>query len=77
MKVKIYTSPVCTYCHILKIFLKKNNISFEEIDILEKKQEAEKIFEQTGKKTLPITFIDNNLVVGYDTKRIKELLNIK
>ena len=76
MKVVVYTSQVCTYCYVVKIFLKKNNIAFEEIDIDENKKAAEELFKKTGRKTAPVTFVGNDFVVGYDQKKLKILLGL-
>ena len=76
MKVVVYTSPACTYCQVVKIFLKRNKINFEEIDIEENKEAAEELFKKTCQKTVPVTFAGNNFVAGYDQKKLKTLLGL-
>lgn len=76
-RVKVYTSPICTYCHTLKEFLKEKNIIFEEIDIAENEEARDYIIEKTGKMEAPIMEIDGEVVVGFDKEKISKLLNIK
>ena len=76
MKVVVYTSPTCIYCYVVKIFLKKNNIKFEEIDISEDKKARAFLFEKTGVETVPVTFVGEKFVAGYDRKKLKELLGL-
>ena len=76
VKVVLYTSPTCTYCYVVKIFLKKNNIKFEEIDISEDVKSGKRLEEKTGVETVPVTFVGETFVVGYDKKKLKELLGL-
>ena len=76
MKVVVYTSPTCTYCYVVKIFLKKNNIKFEEIDISEDVKSGKRLEEKTGVETVPVVFVGEKFVVGYDKKKLKELLGL-
>ena len=75
-KVIVYTSPTCTYCYVVKIFLKKNNIKFEEIDISEDVESRKRLEEKTGVETVPVTFVGEKFVVAYDKKKLKELLGL-
>ena len=73
MKAILYSSPGCAYCHLLKIFFKKQGIEFEEIDI-SKNEKAKKELEEKGFLKVPVTKIGTELIAGYDTEKIKKLL---
>ena len=75
--VKVYSTPGCAYCFTLKQFLKANNVEFEEIDIFQDEKAKEEMIKKTGKMEVPIIEIDNEIVVGFDKKKICELLNLK
>ena len=75
-KVVVYTSPTCTYCYVVKIFLKKNNIEFKEVDISEDKKGKEELLKKTGLETAPVTFVGEKFVAGYDREKLKELLGL-
>ena len=76
-KVRVFTSSYCPYCVTLKIFLKKNNISFEEVNIAENKNAQKEMIEKSGQMGVPVVEIDGEIVVGFDKEKICKLLEIK
>jgi len=77
MKITIYTTPACPYCVIIKNFLKKNNIKFEEIDVSKDEKKKQEMIEKSGQMSVPVTEIDGKVFAGYKLDEIKEALNIK
>lgn len=77
MKVKLYTTPSCAYCHTLKVFLRDHGVAFEEVDILHNEKERDEIIERSGQMTAPILDIDGQIIVGFSREKICKLLNIK
>jgi glutaredoxin-like YruB-family protein len=75
-KVIVYTAPGCPYCLMVKNFLKQNNIKYEEIDISKDPSKVEYLLKKTGLRSVPITEIDDKVVIGYDIKKLKELLRL-
>ena len=75
-KVTVYTSDVCPYCVMVKNFLKQNNVEFEEINLSKNREKAEEIAKKSGVRSVPVTEIDGEIVVGYDTNKLKELLGL-
>ncbi|MBU0476694.1 glutathione S-transferase N-terminal domain-containing protein [Patescibacteria group bacterium] len=75
--VKLFVTVACPYCFTLKEFLKEHNIEFEEIDVSRDEKLKEELIEKTGKMEVPVIEIDGEVVVGFDKKKINELLNIK
>jgi glutaredoxin-like YruB-family protein len=75
-KVTIYSTPVCHFCHMAKEFFVANNITFTEHDVatnMEKRQEMVDLTEQMG---VPVIQIDDDIVVGFDEEKVKELLGV-
>jgi len=75
--VKIFTTPTCSICFALKEFLKEHNVEFEEVDISSDKIAREEIIKRTGQMGVPVIEINNEIIVGFNKKRISELLGIK
>jgi len=72
--VKIYSSPDCPYCYVVKDYLTQKGIEFEEIDLYEqpeKRQEMEKISKQ---KNIPVLIINKEVVIGWHKEKIDEAL---
>ena len=77
MKVKIYSTPSCGYCHSEMEFLKDHGIDFEELDVFSDVKAREEMINKTGQMGVPVTDIDGKIVVGFDRGKLKQLLNIK
>jgi len=75
-KVKIYSTPTCPYCHKAKAFLDAYNIGYEEINVATDKAGLEEMVEKTGQMGVPVLEIDDQIVIGFDRKRISELLGL-
>ncbi len=75
--VKVYSTPTCPQCHRLKDFLKENNVKFEDINVSEDPEAAEEMIKKSGQMSVPVMDIGGELVIGYDAKKTKELLNLK
>ena len=77
MTVKVYSTPTCPYCHMVKDFLKKNNVEFEDIDVSSNHTAAHEMIEKSGQMGVPVTDIDGRIIVGYNVSKLKEVLKIK
>ena len=55
----------CPYCDRAKNLLDGKGIPFEVIDLTDKMDELQAWKEKTGWKTVPMIFINDNLVGGY------------
>ena len=75
--VKVYSTPTCPYCVTLKVFLKENNIEFEDIDVSQNQQVLDEMVKKSGQMGVPVVEIDDQIVVGFDKEKISQLLNIK
>ncbi len=75
--VVVYSSPTCPFCTQVKDLLTENNIQFEERNVLENEMYQKELIEKTGKSHIPVTFIDETVITGYDEEALKEKLGIK
>ena len=79
-KVKVYTTPTCPHCLMLKEFLKEKGIEFEEIDLsLEENQKKffEEVFPKSQSLGVPQIEIDGKIIVGFDKEEILKALGLK
>lgn len=75
-KVIVYSAEWCPWCHKVIDFLKEHDIEMEVRNV-EKEEHAKEVMEKSGQSGIPVTLIDDNVVIGYDTKKLKELLKIE
>ncbi|NCN41320.1 glutaredoxin family protein [bacterium] len=74
--VTIYSTPTCHFCHVAKEFFKANNIPFTDHDVSGDPQKAQEMMDRSGQMGVPVIFIDDEMVIGFDQPRIKKLLNV-
>lgn len=75
--VRLYTTPTCTYCHIVRNFLKEHNIPFEEIDVSKDPEMLKRMIQKTGQMSVPVTEIHGTMIVGFDREALKQALKLK
>ena len=72
----VYTGPFCNFCDAAKRLLKRNGLSFSEIDISTgEKIKEEMIKKSNGQRTIPQIFFDDYHVGGYTELRELEKSN--
>jgi glutaredoxin-like YruB-family protein len=74
-KITIYTLSWCPHCIALKEYLKAKNYEFENIDVEEDEDAAEDIIEKTNQEGFPIVAIGDDIIIGFDPKKIEEYFN--
>ncbi|MCI0557210.1 MAG: glutaredoxin family protein [Nitrososphaera sp.] len=74
--VTIYTTPTCSFCKATKAFFKEHNIEFTEHDVAADREKAQEMINKSGQMGVPVVFVDNDMVIGFDEDRLKQLLGI-
>ena len=74
MKVTIYTTPTCGYCHQAKQFLSQRGVRFVEKNVTADRQAAMEMVRISGQQGVPVIAIDGQVVVGFDQPRLMQLL---
>ncbi len=75
-KITVYSTPMCTYCVILKNYLKEKNIDFEEVDVSQDEEMQKKMIEKSGQMSVPVTEINGDIIVGFDKEKIDEAIGL-
>jgi glutaredoxin 3 len=75
-KVKVYSTPTCPFCDMVKEFLKEKGIEFEEIDVAENQEKAKKMAEKSKQIGVPVVEIGDRIIVGFDKKAIEVALGL-
>jgi len=74
--VTIYSTPGCVHCNNMKSYLRKNNYPYRDVDVSKDIRAAEEMVRRTGQQGVPQTDINGQMIVGFDKKRIDELLGL-
>lgn len=78
-KVIIYSTTWCAFCKTEKQYLDKLGVAFVEKDVEEDKEAYEELMAKNGGafQGVPVTDIAGELVLGFDRRKIDDLLRQK
>lgn len=66
-KVEIYTTPICPFCIRAKYYLDRQEIPYQEINVMSDPDKRQEMVERSqGGTTVPQIFIDNQPIGGCD-----------
>lgn len=77
MKIILYSTHTCPHCILARDFLKENNIKFEEIYVDDDPEKAREMVKKSGQLGVPQIEINNQMIIGFDKEKLKQLLKIK
>jgi glutaredoxin 3 len=75
-KILIYSTPTCTYCIILKKYLKEKSIPYEEVDVSQNEEAQKEMIEKSNQMGVPVVDIDGEVIIGFDKEKIDKILNL-
>ena len=75
MNVSIYTTPTCVYCKKAKDFFQKNKIAYNEYNVMTDEKRRDEMITRSGQMGVPVIDVDGKLIVGFDERRLGELLH--
>ena len=73
-KIKVYSTPTCPYCHMLKDWLKQKKVDFEDIDVSADHGAAHEMIEKSGQMGVPQIEINGKIIVGFNKPAIEKEL---
>ncbi len=74
--ITIYSTPSCVYCKLAKDFFKKHGFQYTEKDVQSDLSAREEMIHKSGQLGVPVIDIDGTLLVGFDARRLSELLGV-
>ncbi len=75
-KVLVYSISTCPHCKRLKQFLEERGVPFQNFDVGSDKAARDEMVKKTGQMSVPVTVVDDKVVVGFDEDRLKEALGL-
>ncbi len=74
MSVVVYSTPSCPYCTMVKDFLKKKQVRFEEYDVSRDQRRADEMVRKSGQMGVPVVDVNGRILVGYRPAEIESAL---
>lgn len=75
-RVVVFTTPTCSWCARAKSYLRKQGVRFKEVDVSRDPQAARDLVRRTGQMGVPVIEIDGRPIVGFDQRRVDQLLGL-
>lgn len=75
-KVTIYSTPSCHFCQAAKAFFGENNVEYEDFNVAEDQSKRQEMIDLTGQMGVPVIRVGDEVVVGFDEGKVKELLGV-
>ena len=72
-EVTVYSTQNCPYCRLAKAFLDRHNIPYRSIDVGIDRKAAREMVEISGQYGVPVIVVGDQVVVGFDTDKLREL----
>lgn len=74
--ITIYSTPTCHFCHAAKDFFTANNVAFTDHDVMSDLEKRQEMVQRSGQMGVPVIFIDDEMIIGFDEGRIRSLLGL-
>lgn len=75
-QVTIYSTPTCHFCHAAKDYFAANSIPFTDINVATDLDRRKEMIEKSGQMGVPVIDVGGEIVIGFDQKKLAELLAI-
>lgn len=72
-QVKLFTSPTCPYCVLVKSFLRDRGVDYRELDVRADDGLRTQMIEVSGQMGVPVVEAHGRVVVGYNRRALEEL----
>ncbi|MBN2880986.1 thioredoxin family protein [Candidatus Woesearchaeota archaeon] len=73
-KIKVYSTPTCPYCHMVKQFLKDKKVEFEDLDVSINESAGIEMVQKSGQIGVPQIEINGKIIVGFDKEALEDEL---
>ncbi len=74
-EVTIYSTPSCHFCHMAKEFFEEEGVAYTDYNVAEDTEKRSEMVDKTGQLGVPVIEIGGEIVIGFNEKKIKELLS--
>lgn len=74
--VVIYSTPTCHFCHAAKAFFDEHGVTYEDHNVMTDLDKRKEMIDMTGQLGVPVIRIGDDVIVGFDQSKVKELLSI-
>jgi glutaredoxin 3 len=75
-QVTIYSTPSCHFCHMAKDFFTANSVPFTDYNVVTDLDKRREMIEKSGQMGVPVIYIGDEMVIGFDEPQLRKLLHL-
>lgn len=72
--IKVYSVEWCGPCQKVKKYLDSKSIPYEVVTVADAKEDRDIVLEVSGQRSVPVTVIGEEVILGFDKQKIDEAL---
>lgn len=72
--IKIYSVPWCAPCNKVKKYLDQKGLTYEVITVADEKESRNEVLEVSGQRSVPVTKINDKIIIGFEKAQIDDAL---
>jgi glutaredoxin-like YruB-family protein len=74
MAIKVYSTPTCGYCKLLKEYLREKGVEFQDYDVSVDEHKRNEMVQMTGQMGVPVVDVNGKVMIGFDKSTLDTLL---
>lgn len=74
MTIKVYSTPTCPYCKLVKEFLQSQKLPFEDIDVAADGDAAKEMVKISGQMGVPVIDVNGQIIVGWNKQALENAI---
>ena len=75
--VEIFSTDTCHFCHMAKDWFVANDVKFVDHNVGTDVEKRKEMVEMTGQMGVPVIKIGDDVIIGFNEEKLRELLDIK
>ncbi|MEF9958967.1 MAG: glutaredoxin domain-containing protein [Niameybacter sp.] len=72
--IKVYSVEWCGPCQKVKKYLDTKGIPYEVVTVADAKEDRDVVLKVSGQRSVPVTTINQQVILGFDKQKIDEAL---
>jgi glutaredoxin 3 len=73
--IKIYTTPTCPYCEMVKEYFNERKVGYETFDVSNDENAQKEMFAKSHQMGVPVIDINGMIIIGFNRGEIDKALN--
>jgi glutaredoxin 3 len=79
-KITVFSTTTCAYCPMVKEWLKKKDLNFEEVVLDVDPTRQEEMIQKSGQMAVPVTIVEQEdgmeqVIVGFNPSQLASAIN--